>query len=122
MIKDLLLTTKYERNVINYLQNKKIGQNVSNMIMYILEIPYKYFWRFIIKNEKSAKVSMYILMTLQAIAVLGVEYGLGLLANNSDMIYNGLYAHLGLDAITVTLVPSWVRCKAKIVRKGIING
>ena len=42
---------------------------------------------------------------------MGIEYGLGLLANKPDMVYDGLYAHLGLDAVMVTLAPSWERFK-----------
>lgn len=112
MIKDLLLTTKYERDAINYVKNTKIGKRITDITIDLLVVPDKYFWRYIIKNEKSARVSIYGLIILQAVAVLGIEYGLGLLAKNPDMVYNGLYAHLGLDAVMVTLAPSWGRFRS----------
>lgn len=88
-----------------------IGKKISNATMDILQVPDKYFWAYIIKNKKRAKVSLYGMIVLQCIAVLGIEYGLGLLANNPDMVYAGLYTHLGLDAVMVTLAPSWGRFK-----------
>ena len=108
-IKDLILTTKYELDAINYLKNTKIGIRISGIIMEILYVPDKYYWRHIIKNKRSARISIYTLLGLQAVAVLGVEFGLGLLAKNPDMLFNGLYAHLGLDVVMVTLAPSWGR-------------
>ncbi len=74
-------------------------------------MPDKYFWAHIIKNKKAANISLYGMIVLQGIAVLGIEYGLGLLANNPDMVYAGLYVHLGLDAVMVTLAPTWGRFK-----------
>ncbi len=76
------------------------------------ELSDKYFWRHVIKNERSAKASVYGMMGLQAAAVLGVQYGLGLIEGNPDMVYDGLYAHLALDGVMVTLAPSWGRFKA----------
>lgn len=88
-----------------------IEKKISNATMKILQVPDKYFWAHVIKNKKSAKTSLYGMIVLQGIAVLDIEYGLGLLANNSDMVYAGLYSHLGLDAVMVTLAPSWGRFK-----------
>lgn len=88
-----------------------IEKKISNATMNILQVPDKYFWAHIIKNKKRAKTSLYWMIVLQCIAVLGIEYGLGLLANNPDMVYAGLYSHLGLDAVMVTLAPSWGRFK-----------
>jgi hypothetical protein len=88
-----------------------IEKKISNATMEMLQVPDKYCWAYIIKNKKSAKASLYGMIVLQGIAVLGIEYGLGLLANNPDMVYAGLYTHLGLDAVMVTLAPSWGRFK-----------
>lgn len=76
------------------------------------ELSDRYLWRHIIKDERAARASIYGMVGLQAVAVLGVEYGLGIIAGEPDMLYNGLYAHLALDMVMVTLAPSWGRYRA----------
>lgn len=94
-------------NIIEAITNSTLVKPLGKFA----ELSDKYFWSYVIKNERSAKASVYGMTGLQGIAVLGViQYGL--FTGNMDMAYDGLYAHLMLDGVMVTLAPIWGKFKA----------
>ncbi len=101
---------EYDKKIAEYILNSRAMKKFSDGTMKVAEFSDKHFWRHVIKNEGASKVSIYGVYGLQAAAILGVM-PYGLFTQNPDMVYNGFYAHIGLDVAMVTLSPSWGRYK-----------